>query len=156
MRRKDREITDDQKIAEIIRSCDCCRLGLIDNFGAYVVPLNFAFCENNHEKIFYFHSTAEGKKIDLIKNQNTAFFELDSKHKLVVGKTSCSFGYAYQCVMGRGSISLVNDIEEKKLALKLLMGHYDGNTEHNFSNEQADTVAVIRLVVNEWSCKQRI
>ena len=31
MRRRDREITDNQKIKEIIKACDCCRLGLNDN-----------------------------------------------------------------------------------------------------------------------------
>ena len=30
MRRRDREITDNEKIKEIIKACDCCRLGLND------------------------------------------------------------------------------------------------------------------------------
>lgn len=30
MRRKDREITDFSKMTEIMKACDCCRLGLVD------------------------------------------------------------------------------------------------------------------------------
>ena len=41
MRRKDREITDGEKIREIIEGCDCLRLGLCDDEGMYIVPLNF-------------------------------------------------------------------------------------------------------------------
>ena len=35
MRRKDREITDKQKIDEIIRGCHCCRLGFCDGDEVY-------------------------------------------------------------------------------------------------------------------------
>ena len=31
MRRRDREITDRDKMLEIVAECDCCRLGLVDN-----------------------------------------------------------------------------------------------------------------------------
>ena len=40
MRRKDREVTDSQKIREIILSCRCCRLGFYDNGEVYIVPLD--------------------------------------------------------------------------------------------------------------------
>ena len=38
MRRSDREVTDLQTIKEIIRACDCCRLGLCDAGKVYIVP----------------------------------------------------------------------------------------------------------------------
>ena len=43
MRRRDREITDREKMLEIVAECDCCRLGLVDNGEAYIVPMNFGF-----------------------------------------------------------------------------------------------------------------
>ena len=156
MRRKDREVTDNAKIAKIVSSCGCCRLGLVDDFGAYIVPLNFAFLQKDGERIFYFHSAKEGKKIALIQKQSKATFELDSKHQLLVGKSSCKYGYGFQCVMGRGDVSLVDDIAEKKRALNLLMKHYDEAGEHTFSDEQANSVAVIKLIVTEWTCKERL
>ena len=42
MRRTDREITDAEKITQIIQTCHCCRLGFCDNGAVYIVPLNFA------------------------------------------------------------------------------------------------------------------
>jgi len=41
MRRADREVKDEKRIDEIIRACDCCRLGFIDGDSVYIVPLNF-------------------------------------------------------------------------------------------------------------------
>ena len=43
MRRKDREITDFNKMLDIMEACDCCRIGLADKSEAYIVPLNFGY-----------------------------------------------------------------------------------------------------------------
>ena len=43
MRRKDREITDEAKIDEIISRCNCCRIGFNDSGEVYIVPLNFGY-----------------------------------------------------------------------------------------------------------------
>lgn len=45
MRRTDREITDAEKITQIIQTCHCCRLGFCDNGAVYIVPLNFGYAE---------------------------------------------------------------------------------------------------------------
>ena len=47
MRRKEREVTDYNKMIEILKSCDCCRIGLVDDKGAYIVPMNFGYEDNN-------------------------------------------------------------------------------------------------------------
>ena len=65
MRRKDREVTDSQKIREIILSCRCCRLGFYDNGEVYIVPLDFGYYENNGRRVFYFHGAKEGRKYRL-------------------------------------------------------------------------------------------
>ena len=52
MRRKDRDVTDRQRIQEIIRSCYCCRIGFIDNGFVYIVPMNFGE-RIEGEKLFF-------------------------------------------------------------------------------------------------------
>ena len=55
MRRKDREVKDFDRIAEIINGCDCCRLGLVDEGEAYIVPMNFGFDTADGKLNLYFH-----------------------------------------------------------------------------------------------------
>ena len=81
MRRRDREITDNEKIKEIIKACDCCRLGLNDNGKVYIVPLNFGFTEENGNYTFYFHGARTGRKLDIIKQNNCVGFELVNSGK---------------------------------------------------------------------------
>lgn len=48
---------------EIIEGCDCLRLGLCDDEGMYIVPLNFgAVCEAG-QWYFYCHGASGGKKV---------------------------------------------------------------------------------------------
>ena len=72
MRRTDREITDPEKIREIIDDCTCCRLGLCDEGKAYIVPLSFGYTEREGRYVFYFHSAREGRKLDLIRRTGWA------------------------------------------------------------------------------------
>lgn len=153
MRRSDREITDPAKIDEIINSCGCCRIGLCDNGRAYVVPLNFGYISEKGSRIFYFHSAAEGRKIDLIKSQGQAAFELDTAHKLVPGSNNHHCTYLYRSVMGFGRISIVDDDKEKLLGLNYIMSHYTGISDNKFEKSVVDRTLVLKLEVDEISCK---
>ena len=97
---------------------------------------------------------SEGKKIDLIKQQNTASFEMDTKHQLVEADVACSYSYLYQSIMGKGKISLVDDPEEKINGLECVMLHYSNNNTWKFNEEVLKRVAVIKIEVTEWSCKE--
>lgn len=153
MRRYDREITDYYKMQEIMEQCDCCRLGLQDEDGVYIVPLNFGYEEKNGKLTLYFHSAGEGKKIDLIRNQTYAAFEMDTKHALVKGKTACEYSYLYRSIMGQGEISLITDFSKKTEALQCIMWRYSKKREWNFREEVVNRMAVIKLEVITWSCK---
>ncbi len=152
MRRKDREITDIAKIEQIINACDCCRLGFCDEGGAYIVPLNFGYANGT----FYFHGAYEGRKIDLIRKTSSAGFELDTGHKLNTGENACSFAFAFQSVIGRGFVSIVRDIAEKKGGLQLIMAHYSERNDFQFSDEMADSVCVFKLHVETMTCKEHL
>ena len=154
MRRKDREITDNRKILEIVNACGCCRIGLVDQDGAYIVPLNFGFEEQKGTLILYFHGAGEGKKIDLIRRQETACFEMDTNHELVERESGCAYSYLFQSVMGRGKIEILQDYEEKRHGLERVMEHYSDRTDWAFPEKMVSSMAVMKLTVTELSCKE--
>lgn len=152
MRRTDREITDLNKIIKIIENNQCCRLGFIDQGSVYIVPLNYGYIYNN-KHIFYFHGAKVGKKIDLIKQNNHVGFEIDNNHQLVEGNTPCNYSMKYQSIIGNGHIELIEDNEEKKLGLQLIMKNVAGK-EVTFNDQMVNSVAVMKLVVDTLSCKE--
>lgn len=155
MRRQDREITDNEKIKEIIKTCDCCRLGLNDNGKVYIVPLNFGFTEKNGKYTFYFHGARTGRKLDIIKQNNYAGFELDTNHKIYTkGNKACDYTARFQSIIGNGKITIIENSDEKMKALLDLMKHNTGKMEWEFDERMMKTVCVFKLEVEEMSCKE--
>ncbi len=113
MRRKDREVTDPHRLTEIIRACDCCRLGIRDGEGAYVVPLNFGYRAEG-KGVFYFHCAKEGYKLTLLEQAPNVGFEMDTHHELRRGPKGCDFTFLYSSVMGRGVVRTVTALAEKR------------------------------------------
>lgn len=154
MRRKDREITDKNKIEQIIRDCHCCRLGFSDEGRVYLVPLSFGYEEKDGRRFFYFHGAKEGRKIDLIRKTHYAAFELDTNYKLKEAAEACSHSARFQSIFGEGKVDFIEDMEEKKHALSCIMAHTAGKYDWDFSEPMLKLVAVFRLEVEELSCKE--
>ncbi len=153
MRRKEREMPDPDTIDRIIRSCDCCRLGLADREGPYIVPLNFGYLHEGDTRIFYFHSAREGRKIDLIRQNRAAGFELDTGHRLQAGQNACGYTYGFASVVGTGTVSIVESGPEKLRALRLLMEHYTQKSDWEFDEKAVSAVAILKLTVGSLCCK---
>lgn len=154
MRRAEREISDFQEMLQVLKECDCCRIGLMDEQGAYIVPMNFGY-EIKGERLFlFFHGAKEGKKIDLIRAQKRAGFEMDCRHELMEGAAACAYSYFYQSIMGNGTVEILEDREEKKHGLGLVMEKYTQKRDWEFVEAAVDRVAVFKMEVTSWSCKQ--
>jgi len=156
MRRKDREITDFNKKIEIINKCKVCRIGLSENNIPYIIPLNFGYVIENNTLILFFHSAMEGKKLDIIKNNNNACFEIDCDSKLIEGESACDYSYSYKSLIGFGKIIILENIEDKIFGLNSIMKHQtEKDIIHEFTHEQVKNVCVYKMIVDEFTGKQK-
>ena len=110
MRRQEKEITDNQVIQKILSGSDVCRLGLVDNGEAYIVPVNYAYDNGT----IYIHSAPEGRKIELIRQNNLVTFETELPAEILRDHIPCNWSARYRSVMGKGIISILSDTESKK------------------------------------------
>lgn len=149
MRRKDREITDKTEIERIIREALVCRVALSDDNSPYVFPVCFGYKDG----CIYFHSALEGKKIEILKKNSRICFEMDIEHELVEGERGCDWGMFYSSVIGYGTASCVEDVEEKKQALNILLEHYTSR-KYDFASQPLDQVAVIKIQVENMTGKK--
>lgn len=153
MRRKEKEITDNGRIDEMIRGCDCCRLGFLDGDGVYIVPLNFGFAWEEGKRVLYFHGAPRGKKIDLAASGPRVGFEMDCGHRLVEGERACEYSFCYGSIIGSGTLRMVEDFDRKRAALNCIMAHYSGRDSWDFQEAAVRGTAVLRLEVDKLSCK---
>lgn len=154
MRRKDREITDSLKIADIISRCTCCRIGFNDDGGVYIVPLNFGYEVRDNTYVLYFHGAKEGRKLDLIRKNPQVGFEMDTDYALNEADIACGYSARFQSIIGNGVVSMVSEPEEKRLGLSLLMEHNTGKRDWDFNDKKLNAVAVFKLTVTKMSCKE--
>jgi nitroimidazol reductase NimA-like FMN-containing flavoprotein (pyridoxamine 5'-phosphate oxidase superfamily) len=163
MRRTDLEITDKNEIIKIIDKSDVCRIALSQNNIPYIIPMNFGYEYENDKLVLYFHCAKEGKKIDIIKSNSAACFEIDWSGGIIVVKTAYNYSWEYESVVGTGNIILVSNDEtdEKRKALGLIMKKYELDETFDFSeayytSEMLDSVAILKFTVDDFTGKRRI
>ena len=120
MRKKEKEITDIAEIEDVLGRASVCRLGLCENDQPYVVPLCFGY----KDKTLYFHCAGQGKKLDIIRNNNNVCFEADIDCEIVKADNPCDWTMKYKSVIGFGKAELIEDDESKRNALDIIMQHY--------------------------------
>lgn len=136
MRKANREVKCRKEMIDIIRRCDVIRLAFNNGDYPYIVPLNFGFEDKGDQLTFYFHSALEGTKVDIMKNDNRASFEMDTKHELQYDEAKGYCTMSYESVIGRGKIRILSE-EEKMDALKKLMAQYHSADEEKYFNPAA-------------------
>ncbi len=154
MRRKDREVTDSARIADIISRCTCCRIGFCDEEEVYIVPLSFGYEKKDDTYILYFHGANEGRKIELIQKSPNVGFEMDTNYALTEADIACGYSARFQSIIGNGVVRIVSEPAEKKRGLSLVMEHHTGKKEWSFDEKMLHAVTVFKLVVSGMSCKE--
>ena len=154
MRRRDREITDENAIAEFIAKEQILRIAFYDKGDIYIVPVNYGY-SYDEQYSFYFHGAKAGRKYELAKKKPTVRFEIDGNYMLIGSEVACGFSATFQSVIGTGTLSLVEDNAEKINGLNAIMKQTTSKAEWNYSDEMLDAVVVFKLVVDKLSCKAK-
>lgn len=155
MRRRDRKVTDPQRIEQIIATAKVLHLGLVDQGKPYVVPLHYGHEMEGTTHVFWCHGARTGRKIDVINANPCVFVELECDVEDVSGgDVACDYGSLYASVMGEGTARVVDDPLQKERGLKALMRAQTGR-DFDIPEARLKAVAVIRIDVPSVTAKSR-
>ena len=154
MTRREKQVTDPERILQILDTAKVLHLGLAVNDEPYVVPLNYGYIMEEGKLVLYLHSAQRGKKLDMLRANPNVFFEMDCDRMPFDGKLPCQYGMVYSSIMGRGVAHIVEDVEEKKRAMTILMKTQTGK-DFEFVDRLVSMVAVVRVDVSEYTAKHR-
>ena len=152
--KRERQVTDPEQIIRILDTAKVLNLGLSVNDEPYVVPMNYGYRMEDGKLTLYLHSAAKGKKLDMIRANPKVFFSMDCDRMPFEGRVPCQYGIVYSSIMGRGTATLVVDVEEKKQAMSILMKTQTGK-DFTFEDRLVTIVTVIRIDVAEYTAKHR-
>lgn len=154
MRRKDRLIENLPEIEEIIKKSDVCRIAMVDGDLPYIVTMNFGYKAGNPACLF-FHCANEGRKLDIIKKNNTVCFQMDIDHELITADKACGYTMNFKSIVGYGKMMMVEKVEEKIEGLNYIMKQYTGKDAFDYQNKMLTATTILKLEVDSISAKRK-
>ena len=155
------EIKSKKKIIEFLSSQQTGRIASIDKSGfPQIIPMNFVFINDT----VYMHSHIRGEKLDNIRRNQKAGFEVDRSLEFLPSyfsdPTDASLADTlYISVVIKGNASIVSNKEEKTIALNGLMKKYQPEGGYEPIKPNMDVlkgVEVIKIVPESLRGKYKI
>ncbi|KUO53506.1 MAG: pyridoxamine 5'-phosphate oxidase [Desulfitibacter sp. BRH_c19] len=150
MRKAEKEIKDNADIEQVLHRAEVCRIGLCRGNEPYVVPMNFGY----QDRCLYLHSAKEGKKIEFIKANNKICFEVGVDYEVKESENPCNWSMNFSSVIGLGKAYIIEDLEEKKKALDVIMGKYSCNNSFSYLDKAVEQIAIIKVKIEEITGKR--
>ncbi len=150
VRRKEREITDQDEMRQVLKKTNYVTIALCMNNEPYLVALNHGYDQTRN--CLYFHCAPEGKKLVYAQaNPN------------VWGQAVLDFGvtdecdYVYTSVHFSGKLNLIADPAEKRYALEVLVRQVALNPESKLAKinpEKIEKTTMCRIDITYLSGKK--
>ncbi len=154
MTRNEFEVKDREEIIKILDESKVLHLGMVDGTEPYVIPMNYGYTMEDGSLTLYLHGAPKGRKWDVIRANPNVFFEMCCELIPFEGRVACQNGMSYYCLMGGGEAEILEDVEEKKRCLSILM-KTQTNRDFTFDDRLIGIVNVIRIQVKDYTAKHR-
>ena len=115
VRRQDR-LLDEARAREILQVGEYGFLAMASAEGGYGVPINYAISGDT----IYLHCAPEGRKLQAVANDNRVTFCVVGEKRLIPEQ----FTTMYESVVASGSARIVEDVDERRKALRLIVEKY--------------------------------
>ena len=155
MRRKDREIKEEQTIRGLLVRSQVGRMATINRKGFPVIkPVNFLYWDDK----IYVHSSTRGEKIMDIRRGSPICFEVDDPIGYVgTHGPACQVSYYYRSVLIKGKAALLTRRDRKLEAIERMMQKYQPEGGYKgISDEILKKTAVIEISIQEITGKENM
>jgi uncharacterized protein len=153
MTKKEREITDPQVMADILRKGKFTVISLCRDNEPYVVTLSYGYDESS--RTLYFHAGNSGLKLEFLRENPVVCGTVIEDR----GYLTDECAHAYRSVVFWGKMTVVQSLEEKKQGMEVLFNQLEENPApikaRTLKKDAAyDAVAVLRLRIDHITGKQ--
>ncbi|MBN2235426.1 MAG: pyridoxamine 5'-phosphate oxidase family protein [Opitutales bacterium] len=150
MRRREKEVSDQTIIGELLSSAQVCRIAMVDGAEPYVVPLNYGY----EDGVIYVHSARAGRKIDILKKNPRVCFEIETTSEVIRREVACDWSTKARSIVGYGNVEFVEDPADKRHGLDVIMAHHGQKGPNYFDDGRVNAVEIMRIRIESLACKQ--
>ncbi len=123
IRRKEKSIHTEEEMFAIIERAKYITIAMCQDNEPYLVTLSHGF--DKGKRCIYFHCAQEGKKIDILRMNNVVWGQAINDGGYVDG--SCD--HLFLSTQFKGTVTFVENIEEKEQALHVMIHQLEQNPE---------------------------
>jgi hypothetical protein len=152
VRRKDREITDPDTLKKVLKSTKYVTISLCKDDEPYLVSLSHGYDEEKN--CLYFHCANEGKKLVYAKSNNKVWGQAVQDYGVT---DECD--YAYTSVHFSGRLFMIDDLNEKKHAIEVMVRQVSPKPEAKLAKvkpEKLTGTAMGRIDIDGITGKQHL
>lgn len=152
IRRKEKEITDREEILGILEKAKYVTIAMSRDGEPYLATLSHGY--DRERNCIYFHCAGQGKKIDILKTNNRVW----GQALLDMGYVQGACDHLYATAQFKGRVSFVEDFEEKKHALEVMIRALEADPERviheQLSRDSITRVCIGRIDIQGMSGKK--
>ena len=150
MRKSKQEITSRQVLDEVLSGAEICRIAMMDGDRPYILPFNYG----HRDGCIYIHAAPEGKKIDLIRNNNLVCFEIEHQVSIFKEGNACKWTTRYRSVVGYGHVDIITDDSGKQQGLEVIMAQHGAPELNIFEPKNMKNMVILKLTITSLTGKQ--
>ena len=115
IRRKEKAITDKTEMVDILKNTKYVTIAMCKDNIPYLVTLSHGYDPQTNS--IYFHCAQEGKKIEILKENNVVW----GQALIDKGYVTDECNHLYITTQFSGKVTFIDDIEEKRHALTVMI-----------------------------------
>ena len=152
LRRRERAITERNEMLEILESVQYVTIAMCADNEPYLVTLSHGYDREHH--CIYFHCAKEGKKIDILNSNNVVW----GQALLDKGYVQGDCDHIFSTVQFKGKVTFVDDLIEKKHALRIMIECLEDNPSKviaaKVKDSAVDKLGIGRIDIEHLSGKR--
>jgi nitroimidazol reductase NimA-like FMN-containing flavoprotein (pyridoxamine 5'-phosphate oxidase superfamily) len=159
VRRKDREVTDEAWIDEMLTRSAAGVLAMVRD-GEPTVNMNI-FVYAAAERCIYLHTAHTGHTRESVEASPPVCFSVFDKGRLLPAMYAKNYSVEYSGVTAHGVAEIVTDEAEAIRALQLIMDKYaphlrPGTHYRPIQSYEVEQTTVYRIRIERWSAKRKV
>ncbi len=144
-------------IREMLHRGHVAHIGTVWDNQPFVTPTNYYYDEEGHRLLF--HSNVAGRFRANLEREARVCAEISEMGRYLPSNVALEFGVQYRSVMVFGTVHVVQDKEEQRRALHLLLDKYftpmrAGKDYRPVSDQELKRTCVYELRIESWSGKE--
>ncbi|MGY5879988.1 MAG: pyridoxamine 5'-phosphate oxidase family protein [Candidatus Thorarchaeota archaeon] len=152
IRRKEKAIESKEEMIAILEKSKYITIAMCEDNVPYLVTLSHGY--DNENNCIYFHCAREGKKVDILTENNVVWGQAIEDHGYAEG--ACD--HLYATTQFNGHVTFIEDVKEKEHALGIMIHSLEPNPqaviEDQITEKSVQRVHIGRIDIDFMSGKK--